>query len=210
MGVSALSRCNSIVSLRGFLGVVATSALIAAPALAGCDDSGLVRRLGSQSNSDQGGSVSGAGGRASGTGGAVASGYGGSGAGGAGGCDGVGGAGGAAGASAVGVCSPFDLSPSFELAPSAPGQNYVRCQTLGPEAGWQEIALAPDGQHVAARTGAGTVRLIATNPWHEVAQIASPLGVLDAAAFTPDGQSLAVLSAEMGEVTLWRAGDGTR
>jgi hypothetical protein len=140
----------------------------------------------------------------------VASGYGGSGAGGAGGCDGVGGAGGAAGASAVGVCSPFDLSPSFELAPSAPGQNYVRCQTLGPEADWQEIAIASDGQHVAARTGAGTVRLIATNPWHEVAQIASPLGVLDAAAFTPDGQSLAVLSAEMGEVTLWRAGDGTR
>jgi WD40 repeat protein len=141
----------------------------------------------------------------------VASGNGGSGAGGAGGCaGGVGDAGSAGGTSAVGVCSAFDLSPSFELASSAPGQNYVRCQTLGPEAGWQEIAIAADGQHVAARTGAGTVRLIATNPWHEVAQIASPLGVLDAMAFAPDGQLLAVLSAEMGEVSVWRSGDGTR
>ncbi len=86
----------------------------------------------------------------------------------------------------------------------------MRCQTLGPEAGWQEIAIASDGQHVAARTGSGTVRLIATSPWHEIAQIASPLGVLDAAAFTPDGQSLAVLSAEMGEVTIGHAGDGLR
>ena len=86
----------------------------------------------------------------------------------------------------------------------------MRCQTLGPEADWQEIAIASDGQHIAARTGAGTVRLIATIPWHEVAQIASPLGVLDAAAFAPDGQTLAVLSAEMGEVSVWRAADGTR
>ncbi len=132
------------------------------------------------------------------------------GVGGAGGCGGAGEAGGAGGANAVGVCSAFDLSPSFELAPSAPGQSYVRCQTLGPEADWQEVAIASDGQHIAARTGAGTVRLIATSPWHEVAQIASPLGVLDAAAFTPDGQALAVLSAEMGEVTVWRASDGTR
>ncbi len=109
----------------------------------------------------------------------------------------------------VGICSPFDLSPSFQLAPSAPGQNYVRCQTLGPEVYWQAIAIASDGRHVAARTGSGTVRLIATNPWREVAQIASPLGVLDAAEFTPDGQALAVLSAEMGEVTVWNASDGT-
>jgi hypothetical protein len=211
MRPSAMSRCNSIVSLRGFLGLVASTALIAAPALAGCDDPDLVRHLGSQSSSGQAGSASGAGGRASGSGGAVASGNGGSGAGGAGGCaGGVGDAGSAGGTSAVGVCSAFDLSPSFELAPSAPGQNYVRCQTLGPEAGWQEIAIAADGQHVAARTGAGTVRLIATNPWHEVAQIASPLGVLDAMAFAPDGQLLAVLSAEMGEVSVWRSGDGTR
>ena len=86
----------------------------------------------------------------------------------------------------------------------------MRCQTLGPEADWQEIAIASDGQHVAARTALARAAAIATNPWHEVAQVASPLGVLDAAAFTPDGQSLAVLSAEMGEVTLWRAGDGTR
>jgi len=131
----------------------------------------------------------------------------GSGAGGSGGVDADGGAGGEA---TVGVCPAFALSPSFELAPAAPEQPYVRCQTLGPEAGWQGIVIASDGQHIAARTGSGTVRLIATNPWHEVAQIASPLGVLDAAAFTPDGQALAVLSAEMGEVTVWRAADGTR
>jgi len=205
MQISAVSRCHSIVSLRGLVGLVALTVPIAAATLAGCNDPELVRQLGNQRQGGQAGSGYGAGGSASGAGGAVVVGSGGSGAGGCAGADG-----GIAGASAVGVCAAFDLSPSFELAPSAPGQNYVRCQTIGPEADWQEIAIASDGQHVAARTSAGTVRLIATNPWHEVAQIASPLGMLDAAAFTPDGQSLAVLSGEMGEVTVWRAGDGTR
>jgi hypothetical protein len=163
--------------------------LIAVPALAGCDDSDLFRHFGNHPQSGQGGSASGAGGSASGAGGA---------------------GGGSGGTTAVGACPAFDLPPPFELAPSAPGQSYVRCQTLGPEAYWPEIAIASNGQHVAARTGAGTVRLIATNPWREVAQIASPLGVLDAEAFSPDGHSLAVLSAEMGEVSVWRAADGTR
>lgn len=117
---------------------------------------------------------------------------------------------GSVGAATVGICPAFALSRSFELAPSAPDQKYVRCQTLGPETDWQGMVIAPHGRHVAARTGAGTVRLIETNPWHEVAQIASPLGALDAVAFSPDGKMLAVLSAEMGEVTIFRAADGKR
>ncbi len=43
-----------------------------------------------------------------------------------------------------------------------------------------------------------------------MAQIASPLGVFDAAAFSPDRKTLALLSAEMGEITLWRVSDGKR
>jgi len=193
MHVSAVSsHCKSIVSRRAWIGCVV---LVGTTVFANCDETDLFRQLGADSSR---GGENGAGGSSAGGG------AGGAGAGGAG----AGGAAGTGGAAAIGVCPSFDLSPSFELAPAAPGQNYVRCQTLGPEADWQAIAIASDGRHVAARTSGGTVRLIATDPWHEVAQIASPLGVLDAAAFTPDGQALAVLSAEMGEVTVWRASDG--
>jgi WD40 repeat protein len=113
------------------------------------------------------------------------------------------------GGGAVGVCGRIALDSSFELAPAAHGQEYVRCRTLGPEGDWH-VTLSADGRYLAARTGAGTVRLIATHPWQEVAQMASPLGVFDAAAFSPDGTTLALLSAEMGEVTLWRVSDGKR
>ena len=52
------------------------------------------------------------------------------------------------------------------------------------------------------------MRLIATSTWTEVKQLASPIGEMDAVAFSPDGTLLATLSLEMGEVTLWRAQDG--
>ena len=105
------------------------------------------------------------------------------------------------------ICGALHLSSALHVAPAAPGQAYVRCDTLGPEAGWQVI-LSPDARRIAARTAAGTVRLIATDTWRELAQMASPLGRIDAAAFSPDGTSLALLSAEMGEVTIWNSGDG--
>ncbi len=109
----------------------------------------------------------------------------------------------------VGACGDLALASSFERAPAASGQEYIRCRTLGPESDWH-LTLSADGRYLAARTGAGTVRLIATHPWHEVAQMASPLGRFDAAAFSPNGKTLALLSAEMGEVTLWRVSDGKR
>jgi WD40 repeat protein len=94
------------------------------------------------------------------------------------------------------------------LAPTAPGQAYTRCGTLGPEGGWK-VTLSPAGNRLAALTGAGTVRLIAAaDSWAELAQLASPLGRMDAVAFSPDGATLATLSSEMGEVTLWSASDG--
>ncbi|HEY6476579.1 MAG TPA: hypothetical protein VI456_08335 [Polyangia bacterium] len=119
------------------------------------------------------------------------------------------GAGGAGGASGPGMaCGALTFSQTIALGPSAAGQNYVRCQTLGPESGWQ-VTLSPTGDRLAARTGAGTVRLLATDPWGEIAQLGAPLGQIDAVAFSPDGTVLAALSAEMGEVTLWNAADGT-
>jgi WD40 repeat protein len=130
------------------------------------------------------------------------------GAGGTGGAmDGGAGPGGASGAPGM-ACGALTFNQTIALGPSAPGQNYVRCQTLGPETGWQ-TTLSPAGDRLAARTAAGTVRLLATNPWSEIVQIGSPLGQIDAVAFSPDGLTLAALSAEMGEVTLWNASDGT-
>jgi hypothetical protein len=117
------------------------------------------------------------------------------------------GAGGASGAPGM-ACGPLTFSQAIALGPSAAGQSYLRCQTLGPEA-VSEVTLSPTGDRLAARTGAGTVRLLATNPWSEIGQIGSPLGQIDAVTFSPDGATLAALSAEMGEVTLWNAADGT-
>jgi WD40 repeat protein len=112
------------------------------------------------------------------------------------------------GAAKVQACGDFALSTALRLAPAAPGQQYLRCDTLGPEQGWQ-VSLSPDGRRLAARTSAGTVRLLATDGgWKEIAQLASPLGRIDSVAFSPDCTLLATLSSEMGEVTLWRAQDG--
>ena len=121
--------------------------------------------------------------------------------------DGATGGGGQGGAPGV-ACGTLTLSSTIVLAPAAAGQNYVRCQTLGPETGWQ-VVLSPTGDRLAARTGAGTLRLLATDTWTEIAQLGSPLGAIDAVAFSPDGATLATLSAEMGEVALWSAHDGT-
>jgi WD40 repeat protein len=106
------------------------------------------------------------------------------------------------------ACGPLTFTQTIALGPSAVGQNYVRCQTLGPETGWQ-VTLSPAGDRLAARTAAGTVRLLATNPWSEIVQVGAPLGQIDAVAFSPDGLTLAALSAEMGEVTLWNTVDGS-
>ena len=145
--------------------------------------------------------------------GSTASGVAGSDAGGSGG--GVAGAGGPAGqgggpgqtrVQACGAMLP--LSADMHLAPAASGQRYVRCGTIGPERDWK-IVLSGDGRRVAALTGAGTVRLYASDDgWRELGQLAAPLGRLDAAAFSPDGAKLATLSAETGEVTLWNAANG--
>jgi len=116
--------------------------------------------------------------------------------------------GGGQGAAPGVACGPLSLSSTIVLAPAAAGQSYARCQTLGPEGGWQ-VALSPTGDRLAARTGAGTLRLLATDTWTEIAQLGSPLGAIDAAAFSPDGSTLATLSAEMGEVALWSAHDGS-
>ena len=104
-------------------------------------------------------------------------------------------------------CGPLPFVAPLTLAPSAAGQAYTRCGTLGPEGAWR-VMLAPSGSRLAALTGAGTVRLIATDSWTEVAQLASPLGRMDAVAFSPDGAALATLSSEMGEVALWSTTDG--
>ncbi len=121
------------------------------------------------------------------------------------GTTGSGGSGGAA--SGPTTCGSFTLGTALTLAPAAPGQAYVRCGSLGPEQGWT-VTPSPTGDRLAAITAAGTVRLISTATWTEIAQLASPVGELDAVAFSPDGTRLATLSSEMGEVTLWRASDG--
>ena len=127
------------------------------------------------------------------------------------GASGASGARGTGGAGGVGTgptaCSSLTLGTAMRLAPPAAGQAYLRCASLGPEQAW-DVTPSPSGDRLAARTAAGTVRLISTATWTEVAQLASPVGELDALAFSPDGTTLATVSSEIGQVTLWRAQDG--
>jgi WD40 repeat protein len=102
--------------------------------------------------------------------------------------------------------TPLALSTAMWVAPFDVGQHYVRCGTRGPEAGWR-VTVSPGGRYLAAQTAAGTVRLIDVQGWREIKQLASPVGRLDAVAFSPEGQYLATLSAESGEVTLWNTGN---
>jgi WD40 repeat protein len=109
----------------------------------------------------------------------------------------------------VGVCgASFRANGAMSRAPAAVGQRYTRCGTVGPETSWR-VTLSPDASHLAARTSSGTVRLYRTESWVEIAQIASPVGTIDAIAFSPDGNRLAAISSEMGQVTLWNVADGT-
>src|SRR4051794_5723379 len=110
-------------------------------------------------------------------------------------------------ARAAGVCGALAFAAPLTLAPAAAGQAYTRCGTVGPEGSWS-VTVSPGGDRLAAVTGAGTVRLIATAGWTEVAHLASPLGRMDAVAFSPAGGVLATASSEMGEVALWSANDG--
>jgi WD40 repeat protein len=160
----------------------------------GCDGGLVEHLLHGRVEGDQGGPLAASPGDA-GTGGGISS-----------AADGAAGGGGQGPAPGV-ACGPLSFSSAIALAPAAAGQNFVRCQTLGPETGWQ-VTLSPTGDRLAARTGAGTLRLLATDAWSELAQLGSPLGAIDAVAFSPDGATLATLSAEMGEVALWSARDG--
>lgn len=98
------------------------------------------------------------------------------------------------------------LSGTLRLVPAEPGQAYVRCGTAAGEALWH-LSFSPDGSRLAAHTNAGTVRLIATDTWTEIAELAFPIGAVDAVAFSHDGL-LAMLSVEAGQVALVRAEDG--
>ena len=111
-------------------------------------------------------------------------------------------------ATTIRSCSSwYPVSGVMKVGPAPAGQAYRRCGTLGPETGWR-VTLSPDGGHLAAQTSAGTVRLYRTDLWVEIAQIASPVGSIDAIAFSPDGFWLAGLSREMGRLTIWNVLDG--
>src|SRR6185436_129143 len=115
---------------------------------------------------------------------------------------------GARGSGVIAACgAEVDLAAAPSVAPPAAGQRYVRCATLGPEVGWN-VVLSPESRRLAARTAAGAVRLLDTATWREVALLVSPLGRMDAVAFSPDSATVATLAAEMGQVALWRASDG--
>jgi WD40 repeat protein len=103
----------------------------------------------------------------------------------------------------------YPLPDALRVTPAADGQSYERCGTLGTETGWR-VTLSPDGTRLAALTSVGTVRLFDTVLWKEVANLASPVGTLDAVAFSPDSTQLAAISGEMGAVTLWSTADGTQ
>lgn len=98
------------------------------------------------------------------------------------------------------------LSPSLTFGTS-PVDHFFRCGAMGPEIA-TDVRLSPDGSRLAALTGAATVRLFATDDWHEIGQLASAIGRIDAFAFSPDGRSLATLSMEAGQIVVWDAATG--
>lgn len=108
----------------------------------------------------------------------------------------------------AGHCGTIAPSNVLRVAPADPAKRYLRCGTLGGEVRWR-LAFAADHARFAARTNAGTVRLMSTQPWLEIAELAAPLGRIDAMAFSPDGATLATFSIESGQVALWSARDGT-
>jgi len=104
--------------------------------------------------------------------------------------------------------APPPPSGVLRVAPASPGQSYLRCGTRAGENSWNS-SLSADHRRVAAHTNAGTVRLIATEGWEELAELASPIGRIEAAAFSPDGTLLATTSEAAGQLTLWRTEDGS-
>ena len=61
------------------------------------------------------------------------------------------------------------LASTLTLSPVPAGRPFTRCATLGPDMRWTPT-LSPDGSRLAARTPTGTVRLLDTASWREVAQ----------------------------------------
>lgn len=104
------------------------------------------------------------------------------------------------------VCTEIRRSNKLQVAPSPPDLQYRRCGTVAGEALWW-VTFSGTGR-MAARTNAGTVRLIATDRWEELVELASPRGRINAVAFSPDGSQLATLSNEANQVVLWSAHDG--
>jgi WD40 repeat protein len=109
----------------------------------------------------------------------------------------------------VHTCGGQIALPSVLTATRAtPAPHFFRCGAVGPEVE-TDLRLSPDGARLATLTGAGTIRLFATDDWHQVAQLAPLSGRVDAFEFSPDGTRLATLSTEPGELTVWNAADGT-
>ncbi|MET0342999.1 MAG: WD40 repeat domain-containing protein [Polyangiales bacterium] len=104
-------------------------------------------------------------------------------------------------------CGALPPSGQLRVAPADPAKRYLRCGTLGGEVRWR-VALSPDHSRFAARTNVGTVRLVSTQPWRELTELAAPLGRVDAVAFAPDGDTLATFSIESGQVALWNTDNG--
>jgi WD40 repeat protein len=107
----------------------------------------------------------------------------------------------------VGSCgAQLALSSSVTLGPPPIGHFY-RCGAMGPEIA-TDVRLSPDGRRLATLTGAGTVRLFATDDWREVGQLGSATGRIQAFAFSPDGSRLATLSLDAGQIIVWDTAQG--
>lgn len=106
------------------------------------------------------------------------------------------------------VITEIGRSGLLRLVPAMPDTPYRRCGTGAGEARWS-TRFSSDHRRLAAHTNAGTVRLIDTDAWREIAELGHEIGQVDAHAFSPDGSLLATLSIEAGEVGLWSAETGT-
>ena len=113
----------------------------------------------------------------------------------------------------VATRTPFScatLPETYIFPPSTlnPPHAYARCASFSVGAA-TGVALSADGGLGVLVTGDGIARVVELGTRQVVAVLASPRGMIDRAAFAPDGRSILTLASQQREATLWRTGDWT-
>ena len=106
------------------------------------------------------------------------------------------------------TCATLPETYIFPPSTLNPPHAYARCASFSVGAA-TAVSLSPDGRLAVLVTGDGIARVVELRTRQVVAVLASPRGMIDRAAFAPDGGSILTLASKQLEATLWRTGDWT-